>query len=141
ALFHYIFTWSKASYTATKSPARGWPERRVSTSRVQIPAQTTAGSPDCAAHALINARDVSFLRFGSRLNGSYPISTHVYEGSQDVLDLRLQHVDDRRVSQPCVGSGDQEKVRETRHCGTGKRLWTAGPNFAESASGLSANSA
>src|SRR6185369_9297161 len=62
ALFHYIFTRSKASYTATKSPAWRWPQRRVSTSSVQIPAQTTAGSPDCAAHALINARDVSLLR-------------------------------------------------------------------------------
>src|ERR687889_340643 len=86
-----------------------------------------AGFPDRPREALLELVVETSLDLGTRLGGRGAPLAHGAQRRQDVVRLRLEHVDDRGVAEVDVRSVEQEEVREARHGRAEVRLRAAAP--------------
>ncbi len=86
-----------------EAPRPVGPQRRVAPGRVEVPARA-AGVPHRALHALVEVGVVALRRVGAHLHGVGAVAVHVAQRVEHVGDLRLDHVDHRRVARArCSG--------------------------------------
>ncbi len=113
-------------------PARIRPEGRVAALVVEIPAAASAGLPDALLHPVADALHEADLRRLADLDG-LPALGQGLQAADDVIDLDLDHGDDRVVADARIGAEQDEVVRESRDGDALEGLHAVRPRLGEAA--------
>ena len=84
---------------------------------VQVPTAAASLGPHGRAQLFLQAVVVPGLRLLRRLERQHLVTLHIPERPQDVIDLRLDNVDDRVVTEARVGADQHKEVRKPRDGG------------------------
>ena len=110
---HVVVLWIEMAGPAPELKSKPWPDCRVVTVGIEVPAGTPR-YPDGTRHPPLYLCIECLLNLWSHLDGLQFPPLHCAQAVQDVVELRLDHIDHRIVTQAGVWAYEQEHIRKPR---------------------------